>query len=189
MKFKQQVNAAVSKANQKLGMIKRNFATMTPKMFIVLYPMLVRPHLEYAVQIWSPYQQGLQNKLEAVQRRATKLVKGMKNLSYSDRLQSLNLMSTEVRRNRGDMILAYRIMSKKLDLGREIFSTPIGNSTRGHTAKLQKVRFKKDKRKYFFTNRVVNHWNGLPQRAIDLETVDAFKKGYNRIENRGSTTR
>ena len=122
LNFKEQTSASVNKANQKLGIIRRTFAKLSPKMFIILYQMIVRPHLEYAVQLWAPHHQGLMNKIEAVQRRATKMVKGFNRLSYSERLKELDLMSTEARRTRGDMILTYRVISKKLDLGRNVFN-------------------------------------------------------------------
>ena len=57
MKFKDQVSAASKKANKILGMIKRNFECMNQEMFQILYDTLVRSHLEYAVTVWSPYQQ------------------------------------------------------------------------------------------------------------------------------------
>ena len=76
MKFKDQVASAAKKANKTLGMIKRNF-----KYFEVLYGTLVRPQLEYAVHLWSPYQIGLREKLERTQGRATKLVRNVKHKS------------------------------------------------------------------------------------------------------------
>jgi len=103
MKFKDQVAAAAKKANRTLGMIKRNFECMKKDMFEVLYSTLVRPHLEHAVAVWSPYQVGQKEKLERVQRRATKMVKELRSLEYNERLNNerlnkLNLMSTEDRR-------------------------------------------------------------------------------------------
>src|SRR2546425_6335422 len=102
MKFKDQVSAASKKANKILGMIKRNFECMNQEMFQILYSILVRPHLEYAVTVWSPYQQEQKNIIEKVQRRATKMLSNLKNLSYEERLSKLDLMTTEERRRRGD---------------------------------------------------------------------------------------
>ena len=56
-------------------MIKRNFKCVNKEAFEVLYDTLVRPQLEYAVHLWSPYQIGLREELERTQRRATKLVR------------------------------------------------------------------------------------------------------------------
>ena len=57
-----------------LGIIKRNFIHLTPDSFVILYKALVRSHLEYAVCVWNPHYQFLTEKLEKVQKRATKLV-------------------------------------------------------------------------------------------------------------------
>ena len=78
MKFKDQVASAVKKANKTLGATKRNFKRVNKDAFEVLYGALVRPQLEYAVHLWSPYQIGLRDKLEQLQRRATKLVRNIK---------------------------------------------------------------------------------------------------------------
>ena len=60
----------------------------------MLYGTLVRPKLEYAVHLWSPYQIGVKEKLEKSQRRETQLIKNIKHKSYEERLLTLNLMST-----------------------------------------------------------------------------------------------
>ena len=71
-------------------MIKRNFKYTNKYTFEVFYHMLVRPQLEYAVHLWSSYQNGLREKLEQSQRKATKLVKNMKHKSYEERLSTLS---------------------------------------------------------------------------------------------------
>ena len=60
----------------------------------MLYGTLVRPQLEYAVYLWSPYHIDLREKLERSQRRATELVRNIKHKSCEERLSTLNLMST-----------------------------------------------------------------------------------------------
>ena len=60
-------------------------------MLHVLYVGLVRPHLDYACVIWNPYQLGDMRAIENVQRRATRLTSGMKQLCYHDSLATLNL--------------------------------------------------------------------------------------------------
>ena len=84
MKFKDQVTSSAKKANKTLGMIKRNYKYINKEAFEVLYGTLVRPQLEYAVHLWSPYQISLREKLEQSQRRATKLVRNIKHKSYED---------------------------------------------------------------------------------------------------------
>src|SRR6266516_8078359 len=140
--------------------------------------MLVRPHLEYAVTVWSPYQQEQKNTLEKVQRRATKMIHNLKNLSYEERLSKLDLMPTEVRRRRGDMITTYKILQGKIDLGRSILELNTDSRTRGHNMKLLVKGTQKDYRKNFFTRRIQKEWNDLGQKVIESGTVNTFKKAY-----------
>ena len=74
-------SAAVSKANRILGMIKRNFTDRSKEVIIPLYKSPVKPHLEYCCQIWNPNYSKDIDLVEDVQRRATKFITGMHNLS------------------------------------------------------------------------------------------------------------
>jgi len=55
LKWENQCIAVVKKANEILGMIKRNFADRSEETVIALYKNLVRPHLEYCTKMWRPY--------------------------------------------------------------------------------------------------------------------------------------
>ena len=92
-----------------IGLIKRNFIHMDSRTFIMLYKALVRPHVEYANSIWSPYKKGDIQAIEKVQKRATKLVISLKKLPYKERVLQLNLHTLKYRRLRGDMIEVYKI--------------------------------------------------------------------------------
>ena len=81
-------------------MIKRSFINRSKETIIPLYKSLVRPHLEYCCQIWSAYYKKDIKLIEGVQRRATKLVAGMQDFNYSDRLKMLGLQRLEERRMR-----------------------------------------------------------------------------------------
>ena len=87
LKCSTQCCVAIRKANTILGFIAHNFDCKTPEVITRLYTSLVRPHLEYAVQFWSPHYSKDKNKLESVQRRATKLIPSIRNLSYEERLK------------------------------------------------------------------------------------------------------
>jgi len=93
-----------------LGVIKRTFNTLNKEVFLSLYSTYIRPHLEYCIQVWAPYFKKDIDVLEKVQRRATKLVRCVKNLSYEQRLEYLGIYSLSRRRQRGDLVETYKIL-------------------------------------------------------------------------------
>jgi len=138
---------------------------------------MVRSHLEYAQSVWYPYRQKMIDDLEKVQKRATKLVTSLKKLSYSERLKCLKLPTLTYRRHRGDMIEVYKIISGKYDNNIAInLAVNKDSRTRGNVFKLQNKRFHYDIRKFSFSIRIVNVWNSLPNRVVEAESVDAFKR-------------
>ncbi len=93
LKFSQQCKDAAGKANRMLGYINRNISFKIKDAILPLYTSLVRPHLEYAVQFWTPHHAKDIAKLEAVQQRATKMITSLRNKPYEEWLARLNLLS------------------------------------------------------------------------------------------------
>jgi len=156
-------------------MIHRQFKDLDKKSFLIIYKSFVRPHLEYAVQSWSPYLKWDIEHLEKVQRRATKLVKGYWKLSYEERLKRLNLTTLHIRRLRGDLIEAYKIITGKENMKWEKFFHLYNSehNTTGHCLKLTMTR-RRLELLATFSLRVVSQWNKLPTQW-SRQTPSSFK--------------
>jgi len=95
-----------------LGCIKRSMASRSREVTLSLYSALVRPHLEYCIQMWrSQYRRDI-DLLECIQKRATEMTEGTEYLSYEDRLKELVLFSLEERRVQGDLRVALQYLKE-----------------------------------------------------------------------------
>ena len=172
MKVSEQCGIAARKGNQILGLIRRNIAYRDKRLIIPLYISLVRPHLEYCIQAWRPHMIKYIDKLERVQRRATRLISEISQLRYEERLQQCRL----TRRIRGVQIEVFKIMHGYEKLNKGMFFRIKNDSiTRGHSLALVKRHSRLDIRKYTFSQRVLNDWKKLPEECINATSVNMFK--------------
>ena len=142
-------------------------------MFLNLFKMIVRPHLEYASTVWSVLYKKDCISIENVQRRATRMEHSIRHLNYSDRLRELGLPSLQYIRARADLIEVYKILNgiDKCDKNK-LFQNQLNQRTRGHNQKLFKHQFRLDLRKHFFLQRVIDDWNSLSENVISSNTIN-----------------
>ncbi len=124
-------------------------------------------------------------KLEAVQRRATKMIPSLRNKSYEERLARLNLFSSEKRRLRRTpekrrlrekLIKCFKILNRFTNIdANKLFSIDNLSRTRSNGIKLRYRQTELDCIKFFFTNDVVREWNSLPPSVMQCSTVNSFR--------------
>ena len=175
LEFHTHIKKMISKANQRVGLIKRSFSRLNKNSFKILYKSLVRPILEYCSVIWSPIYKREAIEIEKVQRRATKLVPSLRELPYSDRLRSLNLTTLIYRRERTDMLQVFRIYHQIDRIPFDQFFTINTYPSRGHRLKLVKPRADTKIRRNFFSQRAINLWNDLPESVVLCTEINDFK--------------
>ncbi len=121
------------------------------------------------------------NQLERVQRLATWLVRGFRQVPYNERLRQLNLISLERRRLRADFILAFKIFKGEVDLSpSDLFLRPLRGGLRGHIHRLLQAPSRLRHRSCAFSVRVVKYWNRLPAPLVLSPSVSVFKKKLDR---------
>ena len=184
LSFDTHINYIANKANRVLAITRKSFEFMDIQTFKYLYKGLVRPQLEYATSVWHPHLIRQMETIEDVQIRATKMVPGLSNLTYPERLKKLDIPTLRYRRIRGDMIQMYKLICKP-KVGAYDCSLPslfekFPRDLRGHDKKLVYDPHRLDIRKYSFKIRNIELWNSLPQHVIDSESIISFEKNLDK---------
>ena len=176
--FSSHINKKIGIANSIVGLIRRSFTFLDGNSFRKLFCAFVRPHLEYGQAVWSPHLQKQIDALEMVQIRATKLVDGLKEMTYEERLKECKLTTLRFRRMRGDMIEVYKhFHSYDQNILPSSFKKN-ERSSRRHGYQLCRPRRLNGERgihNNFFYSRTVVTWNNLPEKVVNAPSVNAFK--------------
>ena len=182
MKYTKHIDSVCKKANGILTQLQRS-VTYRNEVYIEIYKTYVRPILESATIVWNPECVGGIKKLEAVQRRALRSVRGYDSISYEERLEKAELCTLQQRRQKFDMIQVYKSLNSS---GSELCKISDRHSinTRAHDdEKLVPEKCKTNIRKHFFYNRVTENWNNLPLTIRNAQSLNLFKSQYKEVYN------
>ncbi len=130
------------------------------------------------------------NKLERIQRIATKMVPELKYLYYADRLKEMQLTTLQEQRER-DLITIYKLMNDLEKFDREDLLLTTGRETRhlrGHSKKLRRGRCLNNTKKHSFPHRSVDIWNGLKKEVIEAKDVGQLKEKLDKYRYGDGTT-
>ena len=170
----------VSRAHKRALAIHRSFVSRDTNMLVRAYKTYVRPMVEHNSVIWSPHNIQDIQEIERVQRKFTKRLRGYHSYSYEERLKLLKLQSLELRRLLTDLCWCYKIVFGLVDTDiDDFFELSTVTHTRGHKYKLFKKHSALNVRSSFFSERVLNVWNKMPEN-INFSSFKVFKHS---IEN------
>ena len=177
LKFESHIEHIIKRASSKKAIILRNFTYRSKKVLVPLFKTLIRPILEYNNTVWDSSYRIHIDLIESVQRKFTKHILEVKKLTYEQRLKSLNLPTLEYRRFRGDLIEIYKIAHGLYDREsvNDLIQFNSNSRLRGHNYKIIKQTTNKRQFQHFFSNRIVNHWNKLPEDVVNTKSINAFK--------------
>lgn len=168
-----------------MGQIWRSFKNKDKEIMMKLYQTYILPHLDYGAVVWAPYLKKDINKIETIQRKYTRMIKGMKGLSYEERLSVLGLPTLENRRRKQDLIQTYRIINN-ID---QVFPIPF-KFVKDTNARVTRSSLKMDMviqkcnsdiRRNFFSVRVAKDWNTLPIEVQTAKSANVFKKEIEKL--------
>lgn len=190
LKCAPQVAAAAARGYQALGRLKKAFTSRDRELWRRLYLVYVRPLLDYASQVWSPYLVGDIKKLEGVQRAATSTIAEFhfpRRLTYEERLVRLDLQSLEVRRQRGDLIQHYNFRSGRHTINwtseQRVASEAVSGRTRANKQKPAALLHTNGlirQRAGFYLERLPVKWNMLSAEDVAALSLNAFKNCIDR---------
>ena len=176
------IDMITAKANRILGLLKRTCKDLKDESTLkTLYCSLVRSNLEYCSVVWCPFTKRNVNKLERIQRRATRFIL-KSNEPYNARLLKLNLLTLEQRRFVDDVTFLFKTLNGHLDVD---FSQFLDFYSQEDRYLLRHFDTKSLKKKYARTNilknsyfyRIVDEWNSLPFEVRSSCNVVKFKAG------------
>ena len=164
------ISSFISKANQMICWIARSIISREKSLMLRVYKTLVRPHLEYCVQLWNPLPEhgnwAPVIRIESIQRRFTRMIDDIGLLPYSERLEILGLTTLIERRARGDLINFGRSGINLVSQSGESSETKVKNLKR-----------------HYIRDRTKCYWNKLPNHVKNASSLNIFKNALDNYKN------
>ena len=180
LEFADHITEAVSKANKKLGFLKRNLKGCPSELKKTAYISLIRSGLEYGATIWDPHLETQKKAIEQVQNRAIRWCQGLsphQQCSITQLRKELQLRTLEERRLQQRLTLLFKIVHGVVvvapeDLGLEAAD---GRTRSSHRHKYKEKRARTNRLKFSPVYRSIPTWNRLPASVAEAGSVDTFK--------------
>ena len=181
LKWQKQTEKSCKTASRELGFISRNFRYKNKELILPLHKSLVHPHLEHAVQFRSPHLRRDIDKMEKIQRRATKMIPEIRSHSYHQRIHGLDLISLVQRRLRGQLIEVFKYLNRFTTASaRRLFDYDPNARTRNNGAKLILKHFNTSVAQHFSPIKITTTSNALPNDVVSSRTVNSFKNSLDK---------
>jgi hypothetical protein len=171
------VHSIAAKANQTSAFVYRNLKGCPTAVQSHCFKGLVRPVLEFASPVWDPFQQGLSDALELVQRRAARRILHdfSPRTSASALVRQLDLQTLSERRKIDKAAMLYKIINDQVDIPATAHLKPAARNTRGQQAKIQVPQSRTNVHLHSFFPSSIRLWNALPDAVTTSASIPAFK--------------
>lgn len=176
-RWNKHVLAVTKKANQTLGLLRRNLKIKSTSLKSTAYKTLVRPLLEYASSAWDPFTQREIHMLEMVQRRAARYVMNRynKQSSVTDMLNELKWETLELRREKRRLEMLYKIHHELVGISKENLKPRSYRSRHSHQLAYEIPSSATDYHRYSFYPRTIRKWNSIPVDILNAKSLAEFK--------------
>lgn len=180
------LETTVNKARGTLFALRRKLKFADPDTKLIAYKAFVRPILEYASSVWSPYTKVGINKLESIQKQAARFIYNNfnRNTSPTQLLARAQLQSLDKRADVERLKILYNILNGSIHIDSTSYLQPSlsGSSRLNHSRSLRQYRFTNDCYRYSFFPRAIRGWNNLSNDIVTLTSVHAFIAAVERYD-------